>query len=95
MLRVQVEGPRRSKSPAVAVLVTDKKGQVERHLMQLSRSGTGRVSVSLNADAVSRVTVTLANASTRFRCGQGSYSCNGAPVVARSRFHLRLTAYRR
>ena len=95
MLRVQVEGPRRSKSPAVAVLVTDKSGQVDRHLMRLSGTGTGRVSVSLNADAVSRVTVTLANASTRFRCGQGSYSCNGAPVVARSRFHLELAAYRR
>jgi hypothetical protein len=96
MLRVKVDGPRLTHGPAVAVLVANKGGRMTRHLMRLSKAGKGSLAVRFNGSAVSAVTITMANASTRFtRCGQGPYSCNGVPVVAKAPFHVRLAAFRR
>lgn len=95
-LRVQVDGPARSNGPAVVVMVTTRHGGTTRHLMRLDRAGKGHVAVPFSARRISAVTVTLANASTRFtRCGQGRYSCSGVPVVAQAPFHVRLTAFSR
>jgi hypothetical protein len=92
-LRVRVDGPRRSTSPAVVVLVDRKHHSPLRRLVHLSQAGKGSVKVPFGRTR--RVTVTLANASTDFRCHTGTdYSCHGTPMAPHPTFRLRLTAVR-
>jgi hypothetical protein len=92
-LRVRVDGPRRSASPAVVVLVNHKHHRMTQTVMHLDRSGRGTLEVPFGATTTQRVTVTLANTSTRFRCHTGGgYSCNGTPVAPHPAFRLEFRA---
>jgi hypothetical protein len=94
-LRVKVDGPRRHTMPAVIVLVHRTDHRLTRRLVHLSRDGRGSVGVPFGRATTHRVTVTLANASTRFRCHTGGgYSCNGTPTAPHPAFRLRLRALR-
>ncbi|MCY7396424.1 MAG: DUF6055 domain-containing protein [Nocardioides sp.] len=97
MLKVAVRGPRATLSPAVAVRVTKTNGTVVERPLRLGARGTGRTIVPFGAKGVSQVTVTLANASTRFRCWKGSfaYSCQGQPRDNNAPFQLRVKAFKR
>ena len=96
-LRIKVRGPRVALSPAAAVRITKTSGKVVERRVPLSRGGRGSTVVPFGAAGVSQVTVTLANASTRFRCWKGSFtaSCQGKPRDNNVPFSLRVQAFRR
>ena len=71
-------------------------GTVRRHPVTLSRRGRGVVSVGFAAGRVRRVLVTVANASTRYRCRQGTtFSCRGVARDDHRGFAITAKAYRR
>lgn len=96
-LRIKVRGPRAALSPAVAVRISKADGSIVERRVPLSRGGRGSAVVPFGARGVSEVTVTLANASTRFRCWKGSFtaSCQGRPRDNDVPFALRVQAFRR
>jgi hypothetical protein len=59
--------------------------------------GVGRERVRFAHHQVRRVTITLANASTRYRCGRGgpSFACEGRPRDQRVRFDVAVRVVRR
>ena len=94
-LRVKVDGPRRHTMPAVVVLVHRADHRLTRRFVHLSRDGRGTLSVPFSRATTQRVTVTLENADTRYRCHTGGgYSCNGSPTAPHPEFRLRLRAVR-
>jgi hypothetical protein len=77
-LRIKVDGPRRRSAPAAYLIVRRKSGKVERHAVPLTRKGVGKARVGFSSRRIESVVVTVANASTRFRCHRGTtYSCRG------------------
>jgi len=96
-LRVKVDGPRRRTTPAAYVLVHKKSGKVVRKPLPLDRDGDGTSTFRFNRRSVTKATVTLVNASTRFNCWeqQTTYSCQGVPKQDDRRFAYTVTAFRR
>jgi hypothetical protein len=99
-LKVRVDGPSRSASPAATVLVHRTDGRVEPVRVRLDRRGRGSTTVPFSAATVGTVTVSFANVSTRYRCGRKTVlACAGdarddnrkfvvhAEAVKRSRRH--------
>jgi hypothetical protein len=81
--------------PAVVVLVARRHHRPTRALVHLSRTGSGSLKVPFGRATTKSVTVTLANASTRFRCHtQDVYSCHGTPKALHPTFHVKLVAVR-
>ncbi|WP_182523885.1 MXAN_6640 family putative metalloprotease [Nocardioides dongkuii] len=84
-VRIRVDGPSRKASPGAVVTVRKKSGKVERTSISLNRKGKGKTKVAFGKKSVRSVTITLVNASTRFRCGAADpaanpqYSCRGLP----------------
>lgn len=77
-LKVKIDGPSRKTSPAAYVWVDKKRGPDEKRFVKLNGKGKGTVKVGFSRRAVKKVTVTMVNASTRFRCfRQTSFSCEG------------------
>lgn len=82
-LRIKVDGPGRSSSPAVVVSVRHQGGPVTRTVVRLSKKGGGKVTVPFSRKRVKDVTVTVVNASTRFACYRADpsadlqFSCQG------------------
>ena len=94
-LRLVADTPARPSGPAVVALVQRRSGRITQVPVHLSRTGHGSVTVPFSSTVVRRVTVTLANASTRFRCNTGgAYSCLGTSRDAHPSFAVRLVAYR-
>ena len=81
-LKVKVDGPSSYRMPAAIVLVQKRKG-FEKRYVHLNGKGNGQVIVPFSRKKVKAVYVTLANASTRFKCNRkppSSFSCNGQPL---------------
>jgi len=81
-LTVKVDGPDKSAGPAAEVIVVKKSGEIVTKQIPLSELGVGRVKVSFGAGTVKKVTLTLANASTRYtncypQFNATEWSCNG------------------
>ncbi|GAA1931184.1 hypothetical protein GCM10009737_36450 [Nocardioides lentus] len=95
-LRVRVDGPPGAASPAVQVVVHRRSGSVGRRFVPLNGpSGARTVSLDFASARVSEVTLTLVNASRRYRCFTGStFSCQGTPRDDGSAFTLTATAVR-
>jgi hypothetical protein len=94
-LRVTVNGPDSGKAPVVVVLVKRKHHPSTRTLVHLNGKGNGDTKVPFSTRRTASVTVTLANASTEFRCNRGTaYSCQGSPKVRRPAYQLKLKAVR-
>ncbi len=86
-LSVRVMGPAKRTSPAAVVVVhrTNGKRQVKR--VRLNRGGDGRTRVSFDKRKVAAVSVTLVNASTRYRCGKRTVlACRGLALDDKARF---------
>ena len=96
-VRVSIDGPGRRTSPAAYVIVHKKNGKQERHAIKLNRKGDGRKVFRFSTRSVKKLTVTLANASTRFDCWQQQlvYTCQGTPKDDGKRFAWKATAFRR
>ncbi len=94
-LRLAVDAPDRDSSPAVVALVQRSDGRLSRVRVHLTRHGHGVATVPFGDARVRRVTVTLANASTRFRCHTGgAFSCHGTSRDPHPSFTVRAVAYK-
>ncbi|MDQ4054880.1 MAG: DUF6055 domain-containing protein [Actinomycetota bacterium] len=94
-LRIKVNGPSRSSAPAAYLIVRKKSGEVERHAITLTRKGLGKAKVGFSGRRVTSVTVTVANASTRFDCRRRtSYSCRGVARDDDRRFVVEASVFR-
>ncbi|KRF30333.1 MXAN_6640 family putative metalloprotease [Nocardioides sp. Soil805] len=92
-LRVRVDGPSRAASPAATVLVHKADGTVTRMRVRLDGRGRGSTLAPFSAAKVSAVTVSFANASTRYRCNQKtSLACSGSSRDDNEKFTVRTTA---
>jgi len=81
ILRVRVNGPERVTDPAAYVLVHRESGRVLGKPVPLATNGNGTIEFDFSSSSVRRVTLTLANASTRFNCWQArNFSCEGIPT---------------
>ena len=81
-LRIKVNAPNKVTAPAADLWVFMKSGAIKGYRISLNASGDGAASVKFSSSAVSRVTLTLTNASTRMtNCYNGSnYACGGKGV---------------
>lgn len=92
-LKVRVDAPSRATSPAATVLAHRTDGTVKKVRVRLDRRGNGATQVPFSAAAVSVVTVSLANVSTRFRCGRKTtLSCAGVSRDDKQKFTVRAKA---
>lgn len=96
-VRVSVNGPGRRTSPTAYVIVHRRGGGLERAAIRLDLDGEGDRTLRFSTRSVRKVTVTLANASTRSRCWQQqlTYACQGIPRDDGLRFAWAATAFRR
>ncbi len=80
-LQIKIDGPGKDSSPVAYVLVHKKDGTIARSAITLDKDGKGTKTVGFDFAAVSNVTVTMGNASTRYRCwvSSATYSCFGIP----------------
>jgi hypothetical protein len=84
-LQVKVDGPGRASSPSVVLSLKRRGGGVGRVVVPLGKKGGGKVLVPFSRKAVSSVTATVVNASTRFACytrdqsADPMFSCQGTP----------------
>jgi hypothetical protein len=98
MLRVTVDAPGRGSAPGVYLLVRKDSGKLVKQAVKLTSGGYGKVKVPFSSAGVSSVTVTLANASTRFKCWRDParpYSCGGRPLDNDKPFRLKVAAFKR
>ena len=79
-LRVRVDLPDRVRGSEATVLVHPRDGRPRATRMRLDRRGDGTASVAFSRADVSRVVLTLTNASSRYRCWRGTWlACQGRP----------------
>ncbi|MFL6002888.1 MAG: MXAN_6640 family putative metalloprotease [Nocardioides sp.] len=89
-LDVSVDGPVLKRSPVASVVVRDVDGNVTIERIPLDLRGDGSTTIPFDRSA----RVTLANASTRFRCRQGTpYSCRGIARDDAQSFTYTLTVH--
>ena len=92
-LRVRVDGPPRSASPAATAVVHQLDGTVRTVRVRLDRRGNGVATVPFSAATVAAVTVSVANVSTRYRCDRKtSLACAGESRDDRRKFTVRTKA---
>jgi hypothetical protein len=96
-LEVTVNAPPRKTGPGAFLRVVGRDGSVRSRPMPLNADGFGRQRVRFDAREVRRVTITLANASARYHCGQGgsTYACGGVPRDQRLEFDVGTRVVRR
>ena len=96
-LRLRVDAPNLSTSPAAYVRVVRRHAPTTRTLVPLSARGGGRVVLPFGHAQVRYVSVTLANASVAYHgCfTDGAYSCSGRSDSPHPTFRVRLTAFKR
>ena len=88
-LAVSVNGPAKRTSPQAVVIAHLKNGKRQVKLVKLNSNGDGRTKVSFDGRKVIVVSVTLVNASTRYRCNRGTaLACQGKPLDDKQRFSV-------
>lgn len=94
-LALRVSAPPRRTSPAAVVTIHRVNGRVQHKRVRLDRRGEGRRVVTFNRAKVASVSITLVNASTRFRCHRRTYlACGGKPLDDKLRFRVRARVLR-
>ncbi|MBC2934023.1 MXAN_6640 family putative metalloprotease [Nocardioides sp. zg-1228] len=92
-LALRITGPDKRTSPAAVVVVHRLDGKRKVKLVKLNRRGDGTTRVPFDNRKVAAVSVTLVNASTRFRCGRNTVlACAGKPIDDRLRFAVKARA---
>ena len=92
-LKVSLDLPPTRNGSAAVVTVYPRSGQPHLSMVTLDRNGDATKKVAFGSSRVKYVEVTVANASTRYRCWDGgAYSCNGTPLDDGPKFLLRATA---
>ena len=94
-LRVSFDLPDRVSGAEATVTVVHRNGRVHATAVRLGARGAGAITVPFARVKVSRVLITLTNASTRMRCHRGTrLSCGGTPVDDYRRFAFSARAIR-
>jgi hypothetical protein len=94
-LRITVDAPRAATSPAVALTIKRSNGKLLRRTVSLDKSGSGTKEVAFSSRKVRSVSVTLANASTRYNCNSRTgFACEGRPLDQGQRFTVDAKARR-
>lgn len=94
-LRLKVDAPNAKTSPAAYLVATRTNGTSFTRRVELNPTGYGMSEVAFSSRRIASVTVTLANASTRYRCARTTpYSCAGTPRDQDLRFRVTARAYR-
>lgn len=79
-LRIWVNGPSRVSSPVAEVTLHKKDGSLAWRTMKLDELGNGVITVPFSRATISRVVLTLVNASTRMVCDKDTtLACGGLP----------------
>lgn len=96
-MTLRVDGPSRGSAPAAWLVVRTVEGAWESRQVPLDKRGRAQVEIGFSADDVRAVSITLANASTRYRCGQqlAQWSCQGVPRDQDKAFALEATLSQR
>lgn len=81
-LRIIVNAPNKNTGAAAWVLIHLRNGKVVSKEVKLNSTGWGKLMASYTRSNVARVTLTLANANTSYKCWQDiyTYSCQGRPL---------------
>jgi hypothetical protein len=94
-LRIRLDLPARVRGSRASVMVHRRDGRIGWYGVRLGRRGDGAVSLPFSRRSVSRVALTLTNASTRYRCWQGTWlSCQGTARDDNLRFSYTARANR-
>jgi hypothetical protein len=94
-VRIGIDGPLAASDPTAYVISERRSGRLVTKQVPLDAAGDGRVELGFSSGRVRSVTITLANASTRFDCWVGSvYSCQGRPRDDNRSFGLTVHALR-
>lgn len=94
-LRLRVDGPPSAAGPAAFVQIVPRHGAVVRRQVRINASGNGSITVSFRRATVRRVTLTVANAGTRYRCSVGGpSSCDGTSLDNHKAYTFSATAVR-
>lgn len=89
-LSLAVNGPVKATSPYAVVVVHLANGKRQTKLVKLNRRGDGRKKVAFSNKRVGAVSVTLVNASTRYKCGKDTVlACRGVPLDDKERFSVK------
>lgn len=95
-LEVRVDGPSRNASPAATAVVHKLDGTARTMRVTLDRRGKGVSTVPFSAATVAAVTVSVANVSTRYRCGrETSLACAGESRDDDRKFTVHTTAVKK
>lgn len=91
-VNIKVKGPQAKTSPAAYLLIDRRRGGVIKRPIRLNGKGNGTAKADFSKRKVKKVTVTMANASTRFKCyRQTAFSCRGKPKDNGKRFKVTAT----
>ncbi len=95
-LRVELDLPPTFKGSEARVIVQRRDGGFRLQRVRLNRDGGGRIAVPFRTGSISRVIVSMVNASTRFtNCGGGSpFTCGGSSRDDGGKYMLRATVVR-
>ena len=92
--RVTVDAPTDDTSPTAYLLIRKQSGRIHGRAVRLGPAGNGTAVFPFGHDTIRSVTVTLANASTRFSCWQEmTYSCQGRSKDEDEQFTLKVAAF--
>ncbi len=96
-LRLTIDGPRAKTSPTAWLVVRTVEGDWRSEQVELDADGSATVTVPFTVEKVDAVSLTLANASTRFRCDKDTpdWSCFGIPRDQDEPFSLIAEVYQR
>ena len=96
-LEVTVNAPARKTGPGAYLQVLRRDGSVAGRRVELNPDGYGRIRALFDARRVRRVSITLANASTRYRCRRDDprFACEGRPRDQQLRFEVGARVARR
>ena len=94
-LRLRVDGPAAATDPRAKVRVHLANGRTRARTVRLDRDGRGGLAAAFRPGTVTRVTLTLANASGRYACWQGTtLACQGRARDNGGVFRFTATAVR-
>ena len=95
-LKISIDGPGQRTNPTAYLIVQRKQARALRRVITLDKAGRATVAIGFSKQRVRRASVTLANASTRFRCWRKArFSCQGTPRDNGQQFQLSVRAFKR
>lgn len=88
-LKIGIRGPGRASSPAARLVIHKTNGKVKIRKIALNKRGRAQTLTPFSTSKVAAVTVSISNASTRYRCGKSTdFACAGKSLDDRKKFKI-------